>query len=154
MILSIDKKIEEKFYKKKIIDLCNEFIEKHDLGRIPCGKYLIDGEDFFVNVVSYDTKKETECIWEAHRQYIDIHYIINGKEKIRVANVNDMQIQEYIDEIDYVKMEGQASAEINLQENKFLILFFEDAHMTGEYIEQPQKIKKAIFKINVSYLEE
>ena len=154
MILTTSESLERNFYINEILDMCKKFINRHDIKNLPCGKYLIDGENMYVNVVSYCTKDEAECIWEAHRDYLDIHYIIEGKEQIRVSNIKNMKVQEYIQESDYVKMNGDASSYINLGEGEYLILFFEDAHMTGCYIEEPEVIRKAIFKVHRKMIEE
>lgn len=153
MILSTNEKNEANYYKKDILRKCQAFISSHDMKNLPCGKYEIDGEKLYVNVVSYDTKDERECIWEAHREYLDVHYIIKGKELIKLANINDMNIRGYIEEKDFVKLDGTESSFIYLLEGQYLTLFFEDAHMTGGCIGKPQVIKKAIFKISKKLLE-
>lgn len=154
MILSTNEYMEKKFYIGDIAKICKNFIRQHNIIEMPCGKYLIDSENIYVNIVNYETKDESQCIWEAHRKYLDIHYIIEGEEKIKLADVRNMQINGYIEESDYVKMEGVASTEIILKPEDFLVLFFEDAHMTGVNVNKPEIVKKAIFKVKRNLIEE
>ena len=135
MILANNIKLEKNLYINNILEQCTEFIRNHDVKNLPCGKYSIDGENFYVNIVSYYTKEEKQCIWEAHREYLDIHYIIDGKEQIRLSNIQNMEIEAYVEESDYVKIKGTPSIYVNLKEGEYLTLFFEDAHMTACCIE-------------------
>ena len=56
-----------------------EFIINNDLNSFKNGKYEIDGEKITANIQEYDTKNEG--LFEAHRKYIDIQYMIKGSEK-------------------------------------------------------------------------
>lgn len=47
---------------------------------MPLGRTEIDGSDIYVNVSEYETHELDSSLWEAHRKYADIHYIINGSE--------------------------------------------------------------------------
>ena len=45
------------------------------------------------NPVSFVSKEEKECMYEAHQKYIDVHYIIEGVERIATADVSSLQIK-------------------------------------------------------------
>ena len=46
----------------------------------PLGIERIIGDRCFINVHAYDTKSESECLFEGHRNTIDMQYIISGGE--------------------------------------------------------------------------
>ncbi|WCQ69485.1 YhcH/YjgK/YiaL family protein [Streptococcus pasteurianus] len=46
-------------------------------------------------------------------------------------------------------MTGQASFELVLNEGQILLLDPNDAHQTGLIVDQPQKIRKAVFKVKI-----
>ena len=154
MILSTNEQKEKSFYSKDILKKCKQFVLEHDMNTLDCGRYDIYGKDFFVNIVNYHTKNESECMWEAHKQYLDIHYIISGTEKIKIANVDKMNLDQYFEESDYLKLDGTATGEIDLNEGDYLILFFEDAHMTGISVDETTSVKKAIFKVSKDMIED
>ena len=56
------------------------WLENTDLKNIADGKYLIDGDNVYASVQTYDTKDDVK--YESHRRYIDIQYMIDGEEKI------------------------------------------------------------------------
>lgn len=144
----LDKKnISRDEYAHEIIKRCEQFVAENNMMELQCGKHEIAGEEFYVNIIEYETKNEKECMWEAHRQYLDVHYLISGEEIIKISSVDHMLIDKYFEENDYVKLEGEAQHSVTLKENEFLVLFLEDAHKTGCCSEIPMKVKKAIFKI-------
>ena len=44
----------------------------------------------FCNPVSLTSKPEEACIYEAHKKYIDLHYIVAGREGIATADVKSL----------------------------------------------------------------
>lgn len=126
---------------------CIDYVKRNDVSNFEKGKYQIDEDRLFMNIAEYETKEEETCIWEAHRKYLDLHFIISGSEIIKIGNLNEMQIEGYDEEQDYVKVVGRGMADIALTEGSFLLLFPEDVHMTSVKYDKKAKIKKAIFKI-------
>ena len=62
-----------------------EFLSRDDLGSLACGRYDIDGDDCWVNVVECDLKEPSpagELAYEVHRAYIDVHSPLSGPEAI------------------------------------------------------------------------
>ena len=62
------------------IKACFTYVKEHDLTIYEKGSYKINGDEFFVNIENYATVKREERFWEAHKKYIDVHMIIEGKE--------------------------------------------------------------------------
>ena len=60
-----------------------------------------------------------------------------------------MNLTSYKKEDDYQAMEGEKNSSIILNEGDFLICYPNDSHMTAIEVDNPQKIKKAIFKIKL-----
>lgn len=53
---------------------------------LPPGKYIVDGDNLFFNVVEGETKPIAEQRPEYHQQYIDIHIVLAGEEIIGAGN--------------------------------------------------------------------
>ena len=84
---------------------------------------------------------------EAHRKYIDIHYIIDGTEAIGYANIKDLKsITEYNIDGDYQLFGGKVS-KIRLNKGDFCITFPEDAHIPFMNAEKETKVKRCVVKI-------
>ena len=52
---------------------------------------IIQKDWISANPVSFLSKDESECMYEAHRKHIDVHYIMEGIEKIATADVKNLQ---------------------------------------------------------------
>ncbi len=130
------------------------FLENNDMKKMKNGKYEISGEDLFVTVQEYTSKQIEDCRFESHKKYIDIQYIIEGKEQILVANrdnfIND---SEYNDEKDIefliAKNNNVLKESMKMQEKDFLILYPQDVHMPMVKLETPTLVKKAVIKVRI-----
>ncbi|MDA3845669.1 MAG: YhcH/YjgK/YiaL family protein [Vallitaleaceae bacterium] len=125
------------------------YIQDNDLSTFEVGKYEIDGDNLFVLIQSYAPKTVEAGNCEAHKNYIDIQYIIEGYEQMGYAPVADMTIVDPYDEAKdrlFVKWEGDL---IHFKKDMFAIFFPQDAHMPGIKTEGCELVKKAVFKIRV-----
>ena len=86
------------------------------------GKFDIDGETFFGIGLEYDTKENKDCLWEGHRRYLDIHILLEGEEKIEIADEKDSKVtQQYDKENDYTLFESKGF-EVAMKQGDFLLL--------------------------------
>lgn len=126
-----------------------EWIKNNDLKTLPDGKYKIEGENIFANVQSYDTKDTAP--YEGHRKYIDIQYMIRGREKVGITDYkNCSTIEEYnVDkDIEFLKNNNSDFYEI-LDEGNFLVFFPQDAHQPALNPDKKLNVKKVIVKIKL-----
>ena len=85
-------------------------------------------DNFTVNVFSAKVSESDTGTMEAHKKNIDIHYVIEGSEKIGFADVNKlMSYCDYNEKEDYMLLKGDKE-KIVLNKGEFCILFPEDAH--------------------------
>lgn len=128
-----------------------DYLAKNNLAEFENGQYNIEGDDFYVNIFGYTTTTEDKRIWEAHRDYIDVHIILSGKEIVRQADLPFCEIVTFHADRDYVEI-SQALPQVScvLSEGYAVILYPEDGHQTGLMIDnQPETIRKAVFKVRV-----
>lgn len=138
-----------KFYEKAVpaIGKIIAFLEEYNACKKEPGKYVIDGDDVFVSIGGYDT---TPCSgkFEAHKNYIDLHYALEGTEEIHVAEVSTLsEVQAYDEKEDYAFYEGKCPTVTVLSSGDFALLFPHDAHIPGVMHKNPEAIKKMVFKI-------
>lgn len=131
------------------IQKCFEYAQSHDLASFSKGRYAIDGEHIFVNIVEYTTSAADTRIWEAHKRYLDFHLMLVGEEQVDLNHIHNMNMGDYQDNRDYLPMDGTKICSLILSPGDFLICYPSDGHRTGVAIQSPQDIKKAIFKIEI-----
>lgn len=132
-----------------VLKKCQKYIQNHDMYLLDKGQHLIQGEDFYVNILEYTTRPENQCIGEAHEQYLDVHYIIEGEEYINVSNIVNMEVLEYNKKQDYLNVDGVWQNRILLRSGILLLLDTVDAHKTGIQTRESCFVKKAVFKIKL-----
>lgn len=128
-----------------------EFLINSDLKNLPDGKHIIKGDKIYANVQSMLSKPFEEQKWEAHRKYIDIQYVIKGREKMGYGLLSDFDktIIPYDDNKDVTFLEGKNYNYINVKEDSFVIFFPNDVHAPMLCVEEPEEIKKVIVKVKI-----
>ena len=118
------------------------FLKKENLNQLPEGKLEIVGDDLFAIISKPGTSAEAIPKLEAHKKYIDIHYIIDGTELFGWKNLDDCkQVEGEFDfEKDYVLYNDQDFTNLLLKKNNFLVVYPEDAHSPGIKTEQLHKV--------------
>ncbi len=125
-----------------------EYIQQIDADSIPAGRYEIDGESLYALIQEYNTKLKEQGVWEAHRRYIDLQYVVQGAEGIGYANIYHLQQDEYQASKDFLPLHGEGNL-VTVRSGSFVLLFPEDAHMPGMAVGASAPVKKVVLKIAV-----
>ena len=124
-----------------------EYINKTNFDQMELGKHLIEGETIFCKLMEYETKDIKDCNLEAHRKYIDIQYMISGRELIGITTLaSQVATTDYDEKDDYTFYKG-SSYLVPLESGQFTIFFPEDVHMPAIKIDSPSKLRKAVIKV-------
>lgn len=126
-----------------------EYLLNTDFTNLDAGKYEIDGDNIYAVIQNYDTKPITAGKWEAHKKYIDIQYIVSGKEKMGYSNSIKMIVtEEYNQEKDVMFLKGNGNFLI-AEEGYFALFFPSDVHMPGIAVNLSTPVKKVVVKVKV-----
>ena len=105
-------------------------------------------------VSEYTTKEVNENGYEAHRQNIDIQYLLKGKEKIACLPVEELsETKPYSEETDavfYNAVTDHSPSTLDLHSGYFAIFYPQDRHMPCLSINEPEKVKKVVVKVRLS----
>ena len=149
MIFGNINNLEEFPFLEEQVKECFEYAKEHNLASFEKGSHEIDGERLFVNIVEYTTTAAKERIWEAHRKYLDVHVMLHGTEQIDLNFIQNMDVKEFVEKDDFLPMDGEKNSSVVLRDGDFLICYPSDGHRTAVAVEEPEKIKKAIFKVRI-----
>lgn len=103
-------------------------------------------------VSEYTTKVINENGYEAHRDDVDIQYLVSGKEVINSLPLEYLkETKPYNKEIDaaFYEEEGAKPQELLLGNGYFAILFPQDGHMPQLCVNKPEKVKKVVIKVKL-----
>ncbi len=127
-----------------------DYMRANDLSAMEPGKYEIDGSDVTVTIKKgYKTKPEEECRWENHEKYIDIQYLLEGRERIGYCPAKLLEPRTpYNEEKDNVYYQPSSEgSRPRLSAGMYMILFPEDGHMALIADGEATVNNKAVFKV-------
>ena len=107
---------------------------------------LSGGNRFFLAVQS----TKAPDLAEAHRNYLDIQYIVKGKEVVGWA---DLAACEIVGEFNEAKDIGKYTGPfeyLTINEGICYVAFPEDAHMPGRHLDVPNDFVKVVVKLKVN----
>ncbi len=111
---------------------------------------VIQEDCSFANPVSFVSKEEKECAYEAHKKYMDLHYIMEGAERIATADVSGLQVKTpFSEEKDIGFYTGPESGRYLLRPGDFMVCYPSDAHKVAMMDKEPETVKKIVVKIKV-----
>lgn len=127
-----------------------DFLKNNNLKEMKDGRYDI-ADGVFANVQSLKTKNKTEKKWEAHKDYIDIQYVIKGEESMGYGILEDFKkvVVPYNKEKDIEFLDGEKFNYIDVNENDFVIFYPNDVHAPMLSVKEDVEIKKVIVKIKI-----
>ena len=105
-------------------------------------------ERVLVKICPYTTKPEEECVFEAHKRYADIHYMVRGREMMAYALPEALRVTEENEEKDLILLEGEGTT-VPLNEGNFLIAFPQDAHLCAMMFDTPEPCCKLVAKVRL-----
>ncbi len=138
------------YHRNKIAwDAAFAFLKNRNLDTLSAGKYPIIGEQVFASVTEAPSHNKEDVKWESHKHYVDLQYIIKGKEMIGVADTSTATIiKPYSpDAINYTAKGKYYIAE----PGTFFLFFPNNAHRPTIKVDGYEVVKKIVIKIATGY---
>ncbi|GAA4311517.1 hypothetical protein GCM10023149_06540 [Mucilaginibacter gynuensis] len=143
------------FYKqyhanKALWDKAFAYLKNTDLGTIAPGKYPIDGDDVYAAITEGPSKEPDSARWEAHQNYIDLQYVIKGKEQIEVMPLKSATVTVPYDVVkDVAKYSGNGKY-YNAEPSIFFLFFPNDVHRPSIKVDGVDVVKKLVIKVKAA----
>ena len=114
------------------------------------GKIVIDEGNVWVNVQKIGERPPVSSMkFEEHRKFIDVHYIVHGKESFGYSNTDRLTVTiPYSDEKDIEFSEGEIS-KVYLSAGDFCVTYPHDAHIPSMENLSDGVMTRAVAKIRV-----
>ena len=124
------------------------------LDNFPTEKVWVDGDEFltsklFFIPIKYQTKPIENCPIEAHEVRADIHYIMEGREGIEIADVRSMTCKGEFgaNEFDYGEFEGETDGRLYLNPGWFAAIYPGEAHRVSIMEDEQKPVTKILAKM-------
>jgi YhcH/YjgK/YiaL family protein len=132
------------------IERALDYLGTTDFATVEDGKHKIDGDEIYALIMSYKTEPESARSFEAHRKYLDVQYLLAGREVIYWAPIEELTpAGEYSQGKDIVFLSGEPRARLQLTPGSFALFYPEDAHKPNCAWEAPQQVRKVVLKVRV-----
>jgi YhcH/YjgK/YiaL family protein len=135
---------------KEVWDKAFAFLNRKDLNTLAPGNYPLDGKKVYAIVSTYDSKDMDKTKWESHRKYIDLQYVISGKEKIGVAPVSQAKVTGAYDEAKDIAHYESAGKYYVAEPGTFFLFFPQETHRPGIKVDASVPVRKLVIKISVA----
>lgn len=125
-----------------------EYIKSLDFSTLDDGKLNIT-DTIWANLQTYLTKED--ALFEAHRKYIDVQYMVYGSENIGVSNYQSCKTEiPYDNEKDIEFLTTDKFKDIEMHKGDYLVLYPQDAHRPSISVNnKAQEVRKLVVKIPV-----
>lgn len=125
------------------------FLASAPLATLAPGRHAIAGDRVFALVQDYLTKPPDAGVWEAHRRYIDVQYVVSGAERLGYAPLDRLTVTQPYDEAkDLVLLAGEGDR-VTAGAGTFVVFYPHDAHMPGLALGEPATVRKVVVKVAV-----
>jgi YhcH/YjgK/YiaL family protein len=114
------------------------------------GRHEIAGQKLSASFSSYLTEDPEEKPFEAHRRFIDIQVVLQGRETLYWAPLSSLEPRgEYSEAKDIAFFTGPTGVAIPLEPGWFTVQFPQDAHKPGCLRGSPSRVQKLVIKVAV-----
>lgn len=107
---------------------------------------LSGGNRFFVAVQG----TKAPDVGEAHRNYLDIQYIVKGQEVVGWADLAACTLEGEFSETNDIGMYSGDFEYLTIREGICYVAFPEDVHMPGRHLDVPNDFVKIVVKLRVN----
>ncbi|HEY4437349.1 MAG TPA: N-acetylneuraminate anomerase [Lelliottia sp.] len=119
------------------------------------GRYELQGDDIFMNVMTFATQPPEQKKAELHEQYIDIQLLLAGEERILYGMAGSArQCEERHVEDDYQLCSAiDGMQRLDLKPGMYAVFMPGEPHKPGCVVKESEEIKKVVVKVRASLLD-
>ena len=136
-----------------MLDKALEHLTDGFLATVGTDTVYIDEKKLYATLNLFETQPDDKLFFEAHKDYLDIHVVIEGEERMDIAETSTLTPDETASkpENDFYAFTDKAPAHqsIILRHGDFLVAFPQDAHRVKGQVSGPSDVRKVVFKIKL-----
>ena len=108
---------------------------------------IVDG--VYATRFTYETVPAEESFFEAHKKYLDIHIMVEGREGVEIAPPEALAEFDRVEANDFYAYRGEGDYKLILSPGDFLVVFPGDAHRIKMQLDDPRTVSKVVFKVKI-----
>ena len=124
-----------------------KFLIESDLKTMAPGRFDLN-EDVYAVISEYEAKNPEDALFESHREYIDLQYVISGEEMIGHTNNKNLEVSSpYNEAKDITFYKNDGGKLLSASPDCYFIFFPEDIHRPSIKTDRQGMVKKIVVKI-------
>ena len=124
------------------------FLATTDLESLELGEHEILGREVYAIVSEYAPKEHEDCLFESHKKYIDLQYLVSGEEMMGVTKPDGLEVVvPYTEDIMFYSAEGVDAVYEKAVPGKFFVFFPDNAHRPSMKSAEGVTVKKVVVKV-------
>ncbi len=125
-----------------------EWIQRADISAMEPGQRVdIDGDELYATYFDLNTAPRAESMLEGHRDYADIQYLMEGRERVGYALRGTMpSASEYTPDIQFYRGDWDM---LTLNPGCFYIVWPQDLHAPRVAVGLPERVKRLVVKVRL-----
>ncbi|MGY4539036.1 biofilm protein TabA [Mucilaginibacter sp. UYNi724] len=140
----------KQYYNNKAVwDKVFLYLKQTSLDTLSTGKHPIDGDNAYASVTEAPSKEADKASWESHRKYIDLQYVIKGKERIDVTDISKATVTNPYNETKDAANYTAGGVSHTAEPGTFYLFFPQDVHRPNIKVAGYDVVKKLVIKIKV-----
>ena len=136
-----------------MLDKALEYLNDEFLNTVGTETVHMDGQKLYATLNLFETQPDDKLFFESHKEYLDIHVVIEGEERMDIADTAALALDEGASKPEndfYVYTDtNPAHQSIILKDGDFLVAFPADAHRVKGRVDGPSNVRKVVFKIKL-----
>ncbi|MDG0813377.1 YhcH/YjgK/YiaL family protein [Cohnella rhizosphaerae] len=131
------------------------FLRETDFGSMPAGRIELEGERMYALLSESVTRSPEAALGEAHGVYADVHYVLDGAERIGFAPAADgTKVKQDLLKTEDVVLYDRLVQEscLYLRKGMYAVFLPGEIHRPGMHIDAPASIRKVVVKIRLDRL--
>lgn len=129
------------------LDKALDFLAEHDVGEDDLGRYEIDGDAVFYFIQENTLAQGDSSEFEFHKRYLDLHFLLEGRELIRYGTEIDSITQPYDEKIDFASARAKEAVDTYLTPDNFVAYLPEELHQPNRYAQAGETVRKCVVKV-------
>lgn len=136
------------FKNKDRWDKAFNFLKHEDLSKISVGNHELDHQDVFVKVTEYYSKNPEKVLFEVHRNYSDIQYVISGVENIQFAKSEGATLKVPYDLTKDIEFyQAKINQSLLAKPGTCFLIFPKELHRPSIMVKDSVWVKKIVIKV-------
>jgi len=120
-----------------------------DIAKLESGRYPVTDSEAFILIQRYTSRNRAQSVWESHRKFIDVQYVVAGEELMGYQTIDVLSVSKPYDATSDAALYTGEGLMIPAGAGTVALFFPQDGHMPGIAVDAGIPMLKVVAKLPV-----